>query len=105
MRISYILFSQWLVKRSVETREEMWHFVRSFAVGQFNKLCPLLEEQRTLVQQDNMLRNIRAIKVMFSFLISNFRHVLYVVCFLLCNSPTSEFYMPTFRNTLPAPSS
>jgi hypothetical protein len=26
--------------------------------------------------------------------------VLYVVCFLLGNSPASEFYMPTFRNTL-----
>jgi hypothetical protein len=25
---------------------------------------------------------------------------LFVVCFLLGNSPTSEFYMPTFRNTL-----
>jgi len=23
-----------------------------------------------------------------------------VVCFLLSNSPASEFYMPTFRNTL-----
>jgi len=35
-----------------------------------------------------------------SFLISNFRLVLYVVCFLLGKSPASEFYMPTFRNTL-----
>jgi hypothetical protein len=34
------------------------------------------------------------------FLISNFRRVLYVVCFLLGNSPASEFYTPTFRNTL-----
>jgi hypothetical protein len=33
-------------------------------------------------------------------LISNFRFVLNVVCFLLGNSPASEFYMPTFRNTL-----
>jgi len=33
-------------------------------------------------------------------LISNFRRVLNVVCFLLGNSPASEFYMPTFRNTL-----
>ena len=39
------------------------------------------------------------------FLISNFRPVLYVVCFLLGNSPASEFYMPTFRNTLSFPSS
>ena len=29
-------------------------------------------------------------------MISNFRHVLNVVCFLLNNSPASEFYMPTF---------
>jgi hypothetical protein len=35
------------------------------------------------------------------FLISNFRRVLYVVCFLLGNSPASEVYMPTFRNTVP----
>ena len=39
------------------------------------------------------------------FLISNFRPVLNVVCFLLGNSPASEFYMPTFRNTLSVPSS
>jgi hypothetical protein len=34
------------------------------------------------------------------YLISNVRRVLYVVCFLLGNSPASEFYMQTFRNTL-----
>jgi hypothetical protein len=33
-------------------------------------------------------------------LISNFRHVLNVICFLLGNSPASKFYMLTFRNTL-----
>jgi len=38
-------------------------------------------------------------------LISNFHRVLNVVCFLLGNSPESEFYMPTFRNTLSFPSS
>jgi hypothetical protein len=36
---------------------------------------------------------------------SNFRRVLYVVCFLLGDSPASEFYKPTFRNTLSVPSS
>ena len=34
------------------------------------------------------------------FLISNFRHVLNVVCFPLGNSLASEFYTLTFRNTL-----
>jgi hypothetical protein len=33
-------------------------------------------------------------------LISNFYRVLYVVRFLLGNSPASEFYMPIFQNTL-----
>jgi len=37
-------------------------------------------------------------------LILNFRHVLNVVCFLLVNSPASQFYMPTFRNKLFIPS-
>ena len=39
------------------------------------------------------------------FLFSNFRHVLNAVCFLLGTSTASEFYMPTFRNTLSIPSS
>jgi len=34
------------------------------------------------------------------FLISNFLRILYVLCFLLGNSPASEFYMLTFRNTV-----
>jgi len=33
-------------------------------------------------------------------LISNFRHVVYVVFFLSADSPASELYVPTFRNTL-----
>jgi len=43
------------------------------------------------------------LKVISKFLISKFRHVLNVVCFLLGDSPVSEFYMPTFWNTLPVP--
>jgi len=38
-------------------------------------------------------------------LISNFRLVINIICFLLGNFPASEFYMPTFRNTLFVPSS
>ena len=38
-------------------------------------------------------------------LISNFRRVLNVVCFLLGDSRASEIYMPTFRNNLSVPSS
>ena len=40
------------------------------------------------------------VKVRGKVLISNFRRVLNVVCFLLGESPASEIYMPTFRNNL-----
>jgi hypothetical protein len=39
------------------------------------------------------------------FLISDFRRVVNAVCFLLGNSPASEFHIPTLRNTLSVPSS
>jgi len=35
-----------------------------------------------------------------NFFVSNFGRVLNFVCFLLGNSLGSEFYMPTFLNTL-----
>jgi len=34
------------------------------------------------------------------FFISNFGRILNAVCFLLGNSPASEVYMLTFRNTV-----
>jgi hypothetical protein len=46
------------------------------------------------------LWKVKGAGIISRFLISNFRPVLYVVCFLLGNSPASEFYMPTFRNIL-----
>jgi len=50
--------------------------------------------------QEQEKRTILVQKPTEVFLISNFRRVLYVVCFLLGNSPASEFYMPTFRNSV-----
>jgi len=44
-------------------------------------------------------------ELILSFLISNFLFVLNVECFLLGNSPASEFYVPKFRNTLSVSSS
>jgi len=43
--------------------------------------------------------------ILCALLISNFRRVLNVVCFLLGNSLASEFYMPMFRNALSVPAS
>ena len=45
-------------------------------------------------------RSLQSSHINHALLISNFRRVLNVVCFLLGNSPASEFYMPTFRNNL-----
>ena len=54
----------------------------------------------------NMIRILtRESKKQILIVISNFRHVLNTLCFLLGSSPTSELYMPTFRNTLFVPSS
>jgi hypothetical protein len=39
------------------------------------------------------------------FLRSNYSTFAFVVCFLLSDSTASEFFMPTFRNTLSVPSS
>ena len=44
--------------------------------------------------------DMQKIRIIRFFLISNFRRVLKIVCFLPCNPPASEFYMPTFRNAL-----
>ena len=44
-------------------------------------------------------------KKLFIFLISSFRLVQNIVCFLLGNSSASDLYVPTFRNTLSVPSS
>jgi len=49
-------------------------------------------------------RSLEVVTLKF-FLISNLRCVLNVVCFLLGNFPVSEFYMPTFWNTLSVRSS
>ena len=57
-----------------------------------------------LIGSDNICHMICTQKIYFVSLISSFRRVLYVVRFLLGNTPASGTYMPTFRNTLSVPS-
>jgi hypothetical protein len=47
-----------------------------------------------------LLKQILVVTIKNFSQISNFRRVLNAVCFLLGNSPASEFDVPTFRNTL-----
>jgi hypothetical protein len=62
-------------------------------------ICSIMFSQQTallfLIDHNSFTFVIRS-----NFLISNFRLLLNVVCFLLGNSPASEVYMLTFRNTL-----
>ena len=63
---------------------------------------PLFDETENQGQDPLVIKSAevkREFKVSVIF-ISYFRRVLNVVCFLLGNSRASEFYMPTFRNTL-----
>nr|XP_033337817.1 coiled-coil domain-containing protein 93 isoform X2 [Megalopta genalis] len=54
---------QWLVKRSLETREEMADFVRSFALNQFHKKHSFVEDAGTgTVAQENLIKNIQLIR-------------------------------------------
>nr|XP_031837895.1 coiled-coil domain-containing protein 93 [Nomia melanderi] len=54
---------QWLVKRSMETREEMADFVRSFALNQFHKKHSFTEDTGNATAiQENLIRNIQLVK-------------------------------------------
>ncbi|XP_043257367.1 coiled-coil domain-containing protein 93 isoform X2 [Colletes gigas] len=54
---------QWLVKRSMETREETADFVRSFALNQFHKKHTFVEDAGTAkIVKDNLVRNIQLVK-------------------------------------------
>ncbi|CAK9810577.1 Coiled-coil domain-containing protein 93 [Anthophora quadrimaculata] len=54
---------QWLVKRSMETREETADFVRSFALNQFHKKHSFAEDVGTAqTVKENLIKNIQLVK-------------------------------------------
>jgi len=55
---------QWLVKRSMEMRQEMAGFVRSFALNQFHKKHSFSEDSEIgTIAKENIVRNLRLVKV------------------------------------------
>lgn len=57
-------YFQWLVKRSMETREQTADFVRSFALSQFNKKHSFSEDSYTTqIVKENLIKNIQLITV------------------------------------------
>nr|XP_012214451.1 PREDICTED: coiled-coil domain-containing protein 93 [Linepithema humile]XP_012214452.1 PREDICTED: coiled-coil domain-containing protein 93 [Linepithema humile]XP_012214453.1 PREDICTED: coiled-coil domain-containing protein 93 [Linepithema humile] len=54
---------QWLVKRSMEMRQEMAGFVRSFALNQFHKKHSFSEDSEIgATANENIIRNLRSVK-------------------------------------------
>ncbi|XP_015431156.1 PREDICTED: coiled-coil domain-containing protein 93 isoform X2 [Dufourea novaeangliae] len=54
---------QWLVKRSMETRDQMADFVRSFALNQFHKKHSFIEDAGTTsAVKESLTRNIQLVK-------------------------------------------
>ena len=54
---------QWLIKRSMETREGTADFVRSFALNQFDKKHSIVEDASTAAAvKENLIRNIQLVK-------------------------------------------
>ncbi|XP_014483645.1 PREDICTED: coiled-coil domain-containing protein 93 [Dinoponera quadriceps] len=54
---------QWLVKRSMEMRQEMAGFVRSFALNQFHKKHSFSEDSEIgTIARENMIRNLCSVK-------------------------------------------
>lgn len=59
---------QWLVKRSMEMRQEMADFVRTFALNQFHKKHSFSEDSEIGAKaNDNIVRNLRLVKVQIIF--------------------------------------
>jgi len=66
----------------------------------FSTFCPLLLASHLRKPSWSHVRHIDNHAVS-EVCVDNFRKAYYiVVCFLLGNSPASEFYMPAFRNTV-----
>ena len=96
-QVCFVEFSTNLPKTTKPIRKTS---VRISGVLQYFKVSVLAESQ----EEKQMLTSLRETSDSV-FLISSFRRVLYVVCFLLGNYPASEVHMATFRNTLSVPSS
>ncbi|XP_023931883.1 coiled-coil domain-containing protein 93-like [Lingula anatina] len=65
---------QWLVKRAIETREEMGDYIRAFSVSQFNKNHKTPEDELFEQLKEKAVSSVSAVKVCISSTIQN--HIL-----------------------------
>jgi hypothetical protein len=86
----------------IELRKSFLVYAKVYKIKKISKIEKFAQVTVTYYQKIITGENVAKY---IEFLISNFRRVPNVVCFLLGNSPATEFYMPTFRNTISVPSS
>nr|XP_044625102.1 coiled-coil domain-containing protein 93-like isoform X3 [Equus asinus] len=48
----------WLVKRAIETKEEMGDYIRSYSVSQFQKTCSLPEDDDFLKRKEKAVKTV-----------------------------------------------
>ncbi|XP_046753987.1 coiled-coil domain-containing protein 93 isoform X4 [Diprion similis] len=56
---------QWLVKRSMEMREVMGDFVRSYAVSQFDKNYTFAKDSEMVAKKESMASNLKTVKQVY----------------------------------------
>lgn len=65
---------QWLVKRSMEMRQEMADFVRAFALNQFHKKHSFSEDSEIgATVNENIIKHIRSVKVQIFYFEKNIK--------------------------------
>lgn len=62
------IFSQWLVKRAIETREELGDQIRAYSVSQFKKHYSLPEDDEHDAKQHKCIQAVNTLKVKTLFI-------------------------------------
>ena len=98
-----------MVRSRTKATEFSFFFLYQCTANTDRKFCPGDQSKQPYVCDlaHRVPQNLYSVSLSFlrAFSVSNLRHVLNLLFFLLINSLASELYMPTFRITLPLPSS
>ncbi|XP_034279632.1 coiled-coil domain-containing protein 93 [Pantherophis guttatus] len=56
---------QWLVKRAIETREEMGDYIRSYSISQFQKIHSLPEDDEFILRKEKAIKTVNEISEVY----------------------------------------
>ena len=86
--------------RSTRSVPKVLHLYRNYFLVEVTFVVNIINQQKRTRLYSRSSRN----SIQYLCKITIYIYI-YVVCFLLGDSPASDLYMPTFRNTLSVPSS